>query len=315
MEPFPIQYLDVTQDVLMKLNGILDPALFSFDGKPAPGILQNRVETFDEGGLLTDVAYIVVPNNVVHISLTYMQILWMLDYAVFTMYDSLATIQEFDTMPPELRQQVLEEYRLDPILASKRFVLEVADYDKTVQRASEIISTAAELRYRKFNDDEIKSLFVLCPTKSFYGQKMNMVYEEGIAFSMLHEYAHFALSHRTPSLANEIAADKLAMKILYERSTPERQMSVASGIISVFGSFVLLSKSVFNDLDHPDNDDRMFALLDIVSEEHRNKLIPLVRFYLLQWAYLCGVHDFPDGADLPAIKNFMRNYKVSVNQL
>ena len=66
--------------------------------------------------------------------------------------------------------------------------------------------------------EEIRNLKTICPTDSEYGKKMNSVYEEGIAFTMLHEYAHFALQHRGPSLANEIAADKLAMQILYERS-------------------------------------------------------------------------------------------------
>ena len=309
MEPFPVQYLDVTNDVLMQLNGILNPDLFSFDGRPSPGKLQNRVETFDDGGHLTQIAYIVSPDNVVHISLTYMQILWMLDYAIFTTYDSLATKQEFEAMSPNDRRIFLEEVRLNPELADKRYIFEIADFEQTTKRAAIILKSAIDLYNRKFTDDEIKNLAVLCPTHSEYGKKMNSVYEEGIAFTMLHEYAHFALKHRTPSLDNEIAADEHAMRILYERSSPEKQMTVGTGIISVFASFILLSGSVFSDPVHPDRDDRMFALLDVVSSEHKEKLFPLVRYYLHQWAFLKGFDDFPASASINELKGYMRNYK------
>lgn len=299
----------------MQLNELLDPNLFSFDGKPSPGKLQNEVEFFDEGGLLTHIAYIVIPNNVVHISLTYMQLLWMLDYAVLTTYDALATKQELEAMSPDVRQMFLDEIRLNPELSDKRYILEIADYNQVARRSVSIIQMAQSLYSRKFTDDEIRVLNALCPTKSYYGQKINTVYEEGIAFSMLHEYAHFALKHRTPSIVNEIAADELAMRILYERSSPEKRMTVVTGIITVFASFIMMKGSVFSDPVHPDSDDRMFALLDIISPEHKEKVFPLVRHYLHQWAYLNGINDFPLTEDLDTVKAYMRYYKSSVKSM
>lgn len=317
MRSFPVQYLDITKDVLEPLNSQIDKNMFAFEGRTLAekaGKLQNKVELFDLQGHLTNYGYIDISKHVVHLSLTYMQMLWMINYAAFSVYDSQMIKQELDGLTAEQILSIRSCFN-NPYLKQFKFVADILDFDHTYKRANEILAVAGELGTRSFSNDEISKLYDLCDLQGEYGKKINGVYERGVAFVMLHEYAHHALGHKTRTIENEKAADEVAIKILYDGSEPNQKFSSAAGILSVLASFIMIERSVLSDVTHPDTDDRIFSFIDQVDSNHAAKLFPLAKYYLTQWAYSNYIKDFPHHSnDLMEIKAFMKKYKSDLNK-
>jgi hypothetical protein len=274
MDNFSEQIMAIARENLRDLEGTF--AVPPFNGEGFPRQL-NRMSFFDIGGDLTGIARLSPSGKTVYLSLTYLQLLWMLNYAFMSIYHAVA---ESDGIDQKVQQ--------------------------AARRSSRISHMASELRERKLSKKELASLAALCPLNGSLGRKLTGVFQAGIDFLILFEYAWRGCFHQSD---RGKIADRLAMTALYEGCTEESQTTAATGIVCVIVSMFILSGSLKFDDTIPDGDDRLFMLMELIDEGHRNFLLPLVNLYLNAWAKQKGIAGFPFNADLESVKSFMQAYK------
>lgn len=147
-----------------------------------------------------------------------------------------------------------------------------------------------------------------------YHERVNSVYCYGIAFILLHELSHHALGHvgKPDEEGDEENADMSAFWSIFSDVVGDKRISANASFLFVFFSFMGLDPKLTEDGVHPRDDKRMFAIYDLIKDEHPKYTAILVRL-LDFWAKTNGKEDYPK--DLPCTEESVEKIKAYFESL
>lgn len=150
--------------------------------------------------------------------------------------------------------------------------------------------------------------------QSDYGTLANSACVSGLAFIMLHEYAHFALGHLDDNInkiAKEAQADLTAFNLLYIKAKPSMRFTVVIGVLmALVVSIFINPDSCFHSKEHPAGRERIFAIYDAIPAD-TDKYSALLVYMFRYWAKREKHERFPvsldpyDSMALTSIRNWL----------
>lgn len=281
--------------------------------------LENEIRLIDIGGHITDIASVgknpLTGHSEVQLSMAYCQYFWFISDIALKILDHNIieeSCMEFNmnlddfkkqaelikSMPKESLQLQLSNF---PGLDAEQFVAyfhsvsEILEPDFWQQMAEEykhaisIISPDADIDLKLIQSYDLG-------TK--YHERVNSVYCYGIAFILLHELSHHALGHvgKPDNDGDEENADMSAFWSIFTDVVGDNRISANASFLFVFFSFMGLDPKLTEDGVHPRDDKRLFAIYDLIKDEHPKYTTILVRL-LDFWAKINDIKNYPLNLD------------------
>jgi hypothetical protein len=213
-------------------------------------------------------------NGEINIHESFLSYLWSICYSMLVFYE------EGIAIPDQIKRGIPTHKENNPELiepARKLFqyarsmVVMYSDWDKDNLPNPEF-----------FDEDSDEGWYVL---------RANHLYIEAMNFILCHEIAHAELQHiktkQTESLSKEqlrsleLEADTRAINLMLENSANASITGIA--LVSGIASMLFLRSSLDGGAEHPDIDERLKNILDIIKPEDDSSIWPLLVLFINQW--------------------------------
>lgn len=292
--------------------------------------LENEIQLIDIGEHITDIASIgknpFTGHSEVRLSMAYCQYFWFISDIALKILDhniieeSCMTfnmnLDDFKKQAELIKSMSRESLQLQlsnfPGLDAEQFVAyfhsvsEILESDFWQQMAEEYKHAISIITPDMDIDLEAIQSYDL-GTK--YHERVNSVYCYGIAFILLHELYHHALGHmgKPDKDGDEENADMSAFWSIFTDVTGDNRISANASFLFVFFSYMELDPKLTEDGIHPRDDKRLFAIYDLIKNEHPKYTAILVRL-LDFWAKTNSIEDYP--IDLPCEEDSVEKIKA-----
>lgn len=287
--------------------------------------LMRRIELIDMDSNITDFARIAPKDggHEVSLSVAGAQFLWILCDVALRMHD-LSVLRD---VGKELSLQTkVDILRLNVSMMQNGKELlnqiQVCQYERLLTCAQDLIGdgTKSEDQLIAALDEKMGLADVLnegmihmnkyesLDMEGEYAKLANSACVRGLAFVLMHEYAHYELQHvkdDSDRKRKEAEADKRAFELLIRNAYGQELFTTVVGVLmAMMASIFKSATSCWTASNHPAMRDRIFAIYDIIGErnaKYGEMLVTMFRY----WAKHNGIAGCPKANSLSAIRRWL----------